>query len=78
MADDAGSPPDQSQANVESGMNNSFEEKSQDTGLDLGTIAASQGGPIQIVQPSPVSGIQANALNSVSNQCKFGSCSVCW
>lgn len=67
-AEDVGSPPDQSQANVESGMSNSFEEQSQDTSLDLGTITASQGGPLQIVQPSPVSGIQANALNSVSNQ----------
>ena len=76
--EDAGSPPDHSQGNGESGINNSFEEQSQDTGLDLGTIAASQGGPLQIVQPSPVSGIQANALNSVSNQCKLGSSLGCW
>jgi hypothetical protein len=66
--EDAGTPPDQSQANVESGMSNSFEEQSQDNSLDLGTVAVSQGGPLQIVQPSPVSGIQANALSSNSNQ----------
>lgn len=55
-------------------MNNSFEqEQSQENSLTLGTTSLSQGGPLQIVQPSPVSGIQSNALNSNSNQCKLPS-----
>jgi len=55
-------------------MNNSFEqseEQSQENELGLGATALSQGGPLQLVQPSPVSGIQANALNSNSNQCEL-------
>jgi len=67
--EDAGSPQEESQGNVDSGISNSFEEQSQDNSLDLG-IRTSLGGPLQIVQPSPVSGIQANALNSASNQCE--------
>lgn len=75
-----GSPPEPvQQGNVDNGMNNSFEQvvqnqaQSQDNNsLTLGTAALSQsqGGPLQLVQPLPVSGIQANALNSNSNQCK--------
>jgi hypothetical protein len=53
-------------------MSNSFDqEQSQENSLTLGTTSLSQGGPLQIVQPSPVSGIQSNALNSHSNQCKL-------
>ncbi|KAH9212556.1 transcription factor Zn cluster transcription factor-like protein Rds2 [Leptodontidium sp. 2 PMI_412] len=73
-----GSPPEPvQQGNVDNGMNNSFEQavqnqaQSQDNNsLTLGTAALSQsqGGPLQLVQPLPVSGIQANALNSNSNQ----------
>ena len=73
-AEDDGSPPDQLQSNIDNGMSNSFEqsqEQSQDNGLGLGATALSQGGPLQLVQPSPVSGLQANALNSNSNQCKL-------
>ncbi len=76
MAEDAGTPPDLSQANVESGMSVSFEEQSQNNNLDLGTVGVSQGGPLQLVQPSPVSGIQANALNSNSNQCELNTCPI--
>jgi len=69
-----GSPPDQLQSNIDNGMSNSFdqsqEQQSQDNGLGLDTTALSQGGSLQLVQPSPVSGIQTNALNSNSNQCK--------
>ncbi|KAG4436690.1 hypothetical protein IFR05_007838 [Cadophora sp. M221] len=73
-----GSPPEPvQQGNVDNGMSNSFEQAAQtqvqsqdNNSLTLGTAALSQsqGGPLQLVQPSPVSGIQANALNSNSNQ----------
>ncbi|KUJ18223.1 transcription factor Zn cluster transcription factor-like protein Rds2 [Mollisia scopiformis] len=69
-AEDDGSP-DQAQASADNGMSNSFEQSqdhSQDSSLTLGSAALSQGGPLQLVQPSPVSGIQANALNANSNQ----------
>jgi hypothetical protein len=70
-----GSTPDQLQSNIDNGINNSFEQSqeqhSQDNGLGLDATALSQGGPLQIVQPSPVSGLQANALDSNSNQCKL-------
>lgn len=74
--EDDGSPPDQLQSNIDSGMSNSFEQsqeqQSQDNRLGLGVgTALSQGGPLQLVQPSPVSGLQANALNSNSNQCEL-------
>ena len=73
-AEDDGSPPDQLQSNIDNGMSTSFEQsqeqQSQDNSLGLGTTALSQSGPLQLVQPSPVSGLQANALNSNSNQCK--------
>jgi hypothetical protein len=73
-AEDDGTPPDQAHTDVDGGMNNSFEqERSQETSLTLGTTSLSQAGPLQIVQPSPVSGIQSNALNSNSNQCKLPS-----
>ncbi|KAI6714156.1 transcriptional regulator [Diplocarpon mali] len=69
-----GSLPDPAQGLAESGLNNSFERaqsQSQDNSLaslTLSTAALSQGGSLQLVQPSPVLGIQANALNSNSNQ----------
>ncbi|CZT41460.1 related to transcription factors [Rhynchosporium secalis] len=66
---------------VEDSVNDSFEQSAQiqtqaqaqsheANSLALGTDALpqSQGGSLQLVQPSPVSGIQANALNSNSNQ----------
>ncbi|KAF8863586.1 transcription factor Zn cluster transcription factor-like protein Rds2 [Acephala macrosclerotiorum] len=62
---------DQVQASADNGISNSFEQsqdQSQDSSLTLGSAALSQGGPLQLVQPSPVSGIQANALNANSNQ----------
>ena len=69
-----GSPPDQLQSTIDNGMNNSNEQSqeqdSQDNGLGLDTTALTQGRPLQLVQPSPVSGLQASALNSSSNQCK--------
>ncbi|KAH8687537.1 transcription factor Zn cluster transcription factor-like protein Rds2 [Tricladium varicosporioides] len=70
-ADDDDAAQDQPPSNADGGMNNSLEqtqEQSQESTLSLGTSALSQGGPLQLVQPSPVSGIQANALNSSSNQ----------
>lgn len=70
-AEDDGSPPDQVQANIDNGINSSFEhslEQSQENDLGLGASALSQGGPLQLVQPTPVSGIQVNALNSNSNK----------
>ena len=69
-----GSPPDQLQSNIDDGISTSFEQsqgqQSQDNGLGLDATALSQGGTLQLVQPSPISGLQANALNSNSNQCK--------
>jgi len=68
--EDDGSPADQLQASIDNGMNNSFDqslEQPRENDLGLGA-ALSQGGPLQLVQPSPVSGIQANALNSSSNK----------
>lgn len=66
---------DQRQGDIEGGMSNSVElpqEQSQDNNsLTSGTTPLSQGGPLQLVQPSPVSGIQANALSSNSRQCKL-------
>jgi hypothetical protein len=50
-------------------MSNPFEQSSEqvpDNRLQIGAL--SQGGSLQLVQPSPVSGIQANAPNSNSNQ----------
>lgn len=74
MAEEDGTSPDQGQSKIEPGMNNSFEQaqdQSRENTLGLGTTL-SQGDPsLQIVQPSPVSGIQTNALNSNSNQCKL-------
>ena len=68
-----GTPPAQVHPKVESGMSSSFDQARQDTAQDsnlgLGTTL-SQAVPLQLVQPSPVSGAQANALNSNSNQCK--------
>jgi hypothetical protein len=69
--EDDGSPPDQLQGSTDSGINTSFEQaqEQQDSELGLGGPTLSQGGPLQIAQPAPVSGSQANALNSGSNQC---------
>jgi hypothetical protein len=70
--EDDGTTPDQTESNIDNGISNLFEQsqdQAQDNNLSLAT-GLSQGGPSQIVQPSPVSGIQANALNSNSNQCK--------
>jgi hypothetical protein len=73
-AEDDGTPPDQAHSDVDSSMNNLFDqEQSQENSVTLGTTSLSQGGPLQLVQSSPVSGIQSNALNSNSNQCKFPS-----
>jgi hypothetical protein len=68
-----GSPPDQLQGSTDAVLNTSFQEAQepqQESELNLGAPALSQGGPLQIAQPAPVSGSQANALNSSSNQCE--------
>ncbi|KAF4637760.1 hypothetical protein G7Y89_g330 [Cudoniella acicularis] len=70
-AEDDDAAQEQPQSNADGGMSNSIEqpqEPSQDSSLALGSSGLSQGGPLQLVQPSPVSGIQANALNSSSSQ----------
>ncbi|TVY31159.1 Regulator of drug sensitivity [Lachnellula hyalina] len=62
---------DQAQTSLDSGISNPVEapqDTSEESNLTLGTSALSQGTPLQLVQPSAVSGIQANALNSNSNQ----------
>jgi hypothetical protein len=70
-----GSSPDQLQSNIDNGMSNTFEQsqepQSQDNGLGLDATGLAQGESLQFVQPSLVSGLQANALNSNSNQCKL-------
>ena len=61
------------QSNVEGGMSSAVEpsqSQSQDS-LTIGTAALPQSGSLQLVQPSPVSGLQANALNTSGNQCKL-------
>jgi hypothetical protein len=65
-------------------MNTSIEKsqvQSQDNSLAIGTTALSQGDPLQLVQPSPVSGIRANALNNGADQCELpgqaGQCGQC-
>jgi hypothetical protein len=66
--------PDQPQTSLDGGISNPVEpsqDTSEESNLTLGTSALSQGAPLQLVQPLPVSGIQANALNSSSNQCKL-------
>ena len=69
-AEDDGSTPDQiQQASTDSGMNNSFEkEELQENELSLGQATILRERPLQIIQPSPVSGIQTNALSSNINQ----------
>ncbi|KAG9248180.1 transcription factor Zn cluster transcription factor-like protein Rds2 [Calycina marina] len=68
-AEDDGSTPDQIQASTETGLNNAYEkERTQENVLSLDGTAVSQGGPFQIAQPSSISGIQTNALNSNVNQ----------
>lgn len=55
-------------------MINPFDQRPDqvlDTSLGLGVAAIAQSTPLQIVQPSPVSGIQQNALNSNSNHCTY-------
>jgi hypothetical protein len=73
VAEEDGTPADQGLAIVDNGMNSSFDQ-SQDQpqdGLSLGAPALSQGDSLQLVQPSPVSGIQTNALNGNINQCNL-------
>lgn len=75
-----GTPPDlKLQNSLDNSLNNSFvtaeqkqqrQDQVQENKLSLGAPAISRGVPLQLVQPTPVSGIQANALNSSSNnQC---------
>ncbi|ESZ92874.1 hypothetical protein SBOR_6737 [Sclerotinia borealis F-4128] len=78
-----GTPPDLKLQNpLDDSLNNSFvtaeqqqqqqqlqqgQDQVQENELSLGAPAISRGVPLQLVQPTPVSGIQANALNSSSN-----------
>jgi DNA mismatch repair ATPase MutL len=62
----------QSQPSVENGMNNPFDQTADSATENIGLGSSmTQSTPLQIVQPSPVSGIQANALNSNSSHCMF-------
>jgi hypothetical protein len=60
---------EQLRSSTENGMNNPFDQRHDQAQVGLGAPAIPQTGPLQIVQPSPVSGIQANALNSSINHC---------
>ncbi|KAG9232181.1 meiosis protein SPO22/ZIP4 like-domain-containing protein [Amylocarpus encephaloides] len=58
------------QSNAKGGMSSAVEpsqNQSQDS-LTIGTTALPQGGSLQLAQPLPVSGLQANALNASGNQ----------
>jgi hypothetical protein len=63
----------QSQPSVENGLNNPFDQPTDQAqeNIGLGAPSIPQSTPLQIVQPSPVSGIQVNALNSNSSHCKY-------
>lgn len=64
--------PPQSQPSVENGMNNPFDQSADSAQENIGLGSSiTQSAPLQIVQPSPVSSIQANALNSNSSHCMF-------
>ncbi|PQE09148.1 hypothetical protein CJF32_00010361 [Rutstroemia sp. NJR-2017a WRK4] len=66
-ADEGGTPPDQLQKSLDNSLHNSFEpgqDQVQENKLSLGAPAISRGVPLQLAQPTPVSGIQSNALNS--------------
>lgn len=49
----------------------SVDQAREGSSLVMGQTALSQHTPLQIVQPSPVSGIQVNALNRTNRHCKF-------
>lgn len=71
--EDEATPPEQTQTSTESGMTNPFDQRPDqvlDASLGLGG-AAIHTTPLQIVQPSPVSGIQQNALNSNNSHCMY-------
>jgi hypothetical protein len=74
VEEDDGLLPDDIQHSRDNGMSGSFDqsqEQSEETDLRLGATALSQGGTLQIVQPTPVSSAQANALNININQCEL-------
>ncbi|TAQ83981.1 hypothetical protein B7494_g7694 [Chlorociboria aeruginascens] len=62
VAEEEGKSSDQSQGKFENGINTSLEQSQKPVQESLGTTSHPQGGPLELVQPSPVSGIQANAL----------------
>jgi hypothetical protein len=71
--DDEDIPTDQSQQAIENGMSAPYEqrpEQVQENSLGLSQVSIPHSTGLQIVQPSPVSRIQANALNSNSSHCK--------
>lgn len=77
-ADEGGTPSDQLQKSLDSSLHNSFEpgqDQVQENKLSLGAPAISRGVPLQLAQPTPVSGIQSNALSSSNgNQCMAHLC----
>jgi hypothetical protein len=71
--DDEETSPDQpqSQPSVENGMNHPFDQSTDSAPENIGLgPSITQSTTLQIVQPSPVSGIQQNALNSNSSHCR--------
>jgi hypothetical protein len=73
--EDEETPPEQPQLqpSVENGLTNPFDQIADQAqeNISLGRPSITQSGSLQIVQPSPVSGIQVSALSSSSNQCTF-------
>lgn len=71
--DDEELSPDQPQVqpSAENGMANPFDQAPDQAQESMGLSALPQSTPLQIVQPSPVPGIQANALNHNVNNCMY-------
>ncbi|KAI9739410.1 MAG: hypothetical protein M1818_005098 [Claussenomyces sp. TS43310] len=70
LVEDDNIPPEQSKTSAESGISSSFEKHQgqvPENGLRLGSAAQPDGTGVQLIQPSPVSAAQANALNSNSS-----------
>jgi len=64
--------PGESHQSAENGMTGPFDQRADqvpDASLGLGQAPIPQHTTLQIVQPSPVSGIQVNALNRTRGNC---------
>ncbi|KAH8811737.1 transcription factor Zn cluster transcription factor-like protein Rds2 [Xylogone sp. PMI_703] len=69
-AEEDGTSPSGLQSSTDAGMRNSFDQPQEQVhdGLIIGDTTLSQAAPLQLVQPSPVSGIPPNSLTNNNNQ----------